>query len=150
MLRSISRVMAGPAVAALMLLVVTGCGGPSVGDVSGTVKFKGELIPNGTITFYSQVGRKEAQGGRIQDGEYKVDGIAAGPALITVVTFGSAGSDASAKMPKGVDVSGFKGMIPNVGGKKVDIPARYGQPDTSKLEFEVKAGKQTHNVELTP
>jgi len=41
-------------------------------------------------------------------------------------------------------------MVPNTGGKKVDIPARYGQPNTSKLEYDVKSGRQTHNVDLTP
>jgi hypothetical protein len=148
--RSTPRATAGSAIAALTLLLITGCGGPSVGDVSGTVKFKGEPIPNGRITFYSQVGRKEAQGGRIQDGEYTVTGVAVGPTQVTVETFGSAAADTGGKTPKGVDVSGFKGMVTNSGGKKIDIPARYAQPNTSKLEFEVKSGSQTHNVDLTP
>lgn len=150
MLRSISRALVGPAVTASLLLVVAGCGGPSVGDVSGTVKFKGAPIPNGRITFYSQVGRKEAQGGRIQDGEYSVAGIAVGPAQVSVETFGSAAADTGGKTPKDIDISGFKGMVPSTGGKKVDIPARYAQPNTSKLEYEVKSGKQTHNLDLTP
>ncbi len=149
MARFAARAAVGPAGSALALLLFVGCG-PSLGDVSGTVKFKGELIPNGRITFYSQTGRKEALGGRIQNGEYAVEGVAVGPTQVTIETFGSAASDTGGKTPKGADVSGFKGMMPNTGGKKVDIPARYSQPDKSKLEYEVKSGKQSKDFDLVP
>jgi len=61
--------MAGSAVAAMILLFVSGCGGASVGDVSGTVKFKGALIPNGPhYVLQAKSAARKAQGGRIQNG----------------------------------------------------------------------------------
>lgn len=58
----------------LLVVPFAGCGsdGPVVYSVQGTVKFDGEPIEEGTITFLPADGQGREYGGPIQNGEYEV------------------------------------------------------------------------------
>src|SRR5438105_15842980 len=72
-----------------LLPVVAGCA-PGTGGVAGQVKFKGEPLPNGRVTFVCQTGTKEVFGSEILNGRYSISGIPAGPVKIMVETFAPA------------------------------------------------------------
>jgi hypothetical protein len=122
-----------------------GCGGQPKGDVSGKVKFKGEAIPSGRITFQSQAGRHEVHGSLIRNGSYSVRGLPLGPAAITVETFPITPDTKS--VPKGFKVDGKKALEPR---EQLQIPERYKFLSKSGLTYTVEEGSQTKDFDLPP
>jgi hypothetical protein len=112
-------------------LLLAGCA-PGRGQVSGKVKYKGQPLPNGTITFYDQKNNtvSSAIG---PDGSYSVQKVVAGPVKISVM------------VP--MDIS-FMGEKLSSGPKAPALPAKYSDQEKSGLDFEVKAGDQVHDVNL--
>ena len=56
----------------VILVVLAGCGGGSIGEVSGTVKVDGEPLKTGAILFVPADGKTQTAGGNIEDGRYSV------------------------------------------------------------------------------
>src|SRR5690348_7041174 len=111
-------------------LLLAGCAGQ--GQVSGKVKYKGQPLPVGTITFYD--GKNNAVSSAIaQDGSYSVEKVAAGPVKVSLV------------MPLPVYMMGEK---PPPGPKPPTLPAKYQDQNKSGLDFKVEAGPQTHDFNL--
>jgi hypothetical protein len=123
---------------AMLILLAAGCG-RDLGNVSGTVKFKGQPLPAGTITFYDR--DKGATSSEIKsDGTYSVSKVATGPVKISLavpmsIPFASpmGGGTVAPPIPR----------VPN-------IPARYMDAEKSGLGFEVVKGDQTHDFNLEP
>ncbi len=135
-------------VASLATAALSGCG-PSKASITGTVKFSGEPLPSGTITFTSDAGTKPVKGAAITNGKYTITDFPAGPAKVTVVTTppptgGGAAPPGAPAMPLPTNASAA------APGKYVPIPQRYGSPDKSGLTYTVKGGEQTKDFELTP
>ncbi len=114
----------------LVTLAITGCGRsdlPELGRVQGTVTLDGKPIPNAAIGFYPLSGGRQALAIFDQDGHYEltfvngVEGAKTGMSEVTV--FWPDGSTPTAK-----------------------IPAKYNSK--TELQFEVKPGKNTHNLTL--
>jgi hypothetical protein len=125
--------------AALALLLVAGCGGRPMGEVSGTVTFRGEPLALGTITFISHDG--SVWRANVEDGAYRVPKVPVGPAKIMV------SAHASPIPPNLVE----KVQPPPAYRKPyVPIPDRYQDADRSGLSYTVIRGKQKHDVALTP
>ncbi len=147
------------AVLLLPLLVVAGCA--SKGDVSGEVKYKGEPITWGRISF---VGAEDAVSGEIREGKYTVKGVRTGPVKISVESFKPGKGNASGNPedikvgPKGAKVPSFQVMSPDQvkggadapKGKYVPIPQKYSSTEQSGLEYTVTRGNQTYNIDLPP
>jgi hypothetical protein len=138
---------------ALVALLAIGCGGGK-GDVSGEVSFNGQPIPWGRITFLSQVGNRPAISGSIRNGRYTIKGCPAGPVKISVESI-----KAVARNPKAAPLGMAKGFRapegteeppPEAIGKHVWIPDKYGNAETSGLEYTVKRGEQEHPIPLSP
>jgi len=133
------------ALATLIVLSAWGCG-PSVGSISGTVKYHGAPLPSGTISFLSQAGEKQVVASDIVDGKYTIKAIQPGPAQVIVATIPPSKG--------GTPPGGGKGIeAPNPGpapGKYVPIPAKYSNPEQSGLTYEIKSGSQTKDFDLTP
>ncbi|MCS7046459.1 MAG: hypothetical protein NZO58_08905 [Gemmataceae bacterium] len=129
--------------AAALAVMIVGCSGnePAV-QVSGKVTFEGSPV-DGEIIFYGP-GDKEARG-PILDGKYHVANPAVGMNTI-VITKGLGGEFKPVGDPK---IGGGGALLQGGGGKGVHPPAKYGAKETSDLKFEVKAGKQEKNFELT-
>ncbi|MBN9120713.1 MAG: hypothetical protein J0I06_16450, partial [Planctomycetes bacterium] len=74
------------ALAAGLLVPLSGCGG-GIGNVSGEVKFNGQPLQNGRVTFVCSGGAKPALSAEIKDGRYAIANVPAGPVEVTVETF---------------------------------------------------------------
>ncbi len=116
-----------------LLPLLLGCG-RGWGNVSGTVRYKGNPLPNGTITFYDE--KNQAVSGHIEsDGKYTVNKVAVGKVKITV----------TAPMPVFLpgDQSAKKQFanMPN-------LPARYGDAEKSGLNRDITSGNQTLDLDL--
>jgi hypothetical protein len=119
--------MARPLAVLAWGLLLVGCG-PRVGQVTGKVRYKGEVLRSGTVQFHGADGQVRVSPiGK--DGSYRVSDVAVGTARITV-----------------------HGQHPNpfVRVEKVKLPARYESVDTSGLTCAVRPGKQDHDINMGP
>jgi hypothetical protein len=147
----------------LGLAVFSGCSsdGPRTfptGEVSGTVKYKGEPISQGKITFITKGGTGDFGSGTINDGAYTVK-APVGLCKIEIQIMSDENKGAvppeqmkmvKAKM-KALRDQGVKVPDEPLQATKkptVNIPDKYKIADQSGLELEVKAGKQTKDWEL--
>lgn len=125
--------LAGGLVLLLVLPLLAGCG-RGWGQISGTVRYKGQPLPMGSITFYDEVNGAESS--LIEEGKYTVSKVAAGRVKVAVTApmpiflpGDTKGPQRLAKMPK-------------------DFPSRYGDAEKSGLIRDVKAGSQTIDFDL--
>jgi len=128
----------------LLFFCVIGCSsGPST--VSGKVNYRGVPVTGGTISMHfdgkpPQVGSIDGNGG------YSIQTATTGRATFTVETesMNQAGA-------LGMPAKDKPGETKLGGGATayVKIPARYADPKSSLLSYEVKSGSQTKNWELT-
>jgi len=133
----------------LAALTLAGCASGK-GTVTGQVKYKGQPLPWGEITFVCEGGDKPVLHAPVRDGNYTVSGIPAGPARVTVTT---TPPPAPIKLPPGVKpIQASEGANTDAtpAGKYVPLPPRYSRPDQSGLQVTVNGGRQDHDVELTP
>ena len=113
-----------------MTLSLSGCGKEKLYTVSGTVTYKGELIPDGSISFVPSDPKISPQGASIRDGKY------------------------TAKVRKGTMTVKITGSKPDPTQKMYDgsplwtdfVPIKYSSAD-SPLTVEIK-GSQTENFDL--
>lgn len=150
---------------AVLGLTTIGCSkgsGLKTGNVSGTVTFEGKPVANAQVVFQPKQGGQNAVGTTDANGRYTLmtgtdRGALIGEHRVTVTVQSGAeqlsGIDA-------IDPSAAYGQAmmaaasgrppaaqtPSSGG----IPAKYADPTTSGLEFTVKAGSNTINLELKP
>jgi len=136
--------------ALLAAVSATGCGGGK-GSVSGTVKFKGEPLPGGQVTFASEAGDKPVVNSGISaDGKYKVESLPAGSAQVGVKTIPPPPKAAGPMQGKGLDPS-LGGGAAATPGKYVPIPTKYADPTKSGLKCTVVGGKESNfDIDLQP
>ena len=140
--------------AVAVMLSMMGCGGGAVedkfkgerGTVSGKFTYKGAAVPAGcTVVFQSKEGGYSAGGTTNAQGEYtlKYEGGAKLPGVLYLVSI----SPPPVAPPK-VDATSMKdGKPPEL--PPPALPAKYGAPTTSGLEFTVKGGEnKAANFEL--
>jgi len=125
----------------------TGCGDGkgAKNSVSGKVTLNGENV-GGTVTFVTVDTKKEFVSPIKQDGTYQIDNPP--PGQVKVVVKGM-GMGATVKPPPaGKDVAKMPEMPGSAQGK--EPPAKYASEKTTPLTYEVKTGKQTYDIPLTP
>ncbi len=148
------RRLGWPAVFACVALAAGGCGGPAVGTVTGTVRYRGEPLPLATICF-SCKGGAEVRTGTVKDGAYTVERVPPGPAKIYfgspapkfVATAAPAGKAAGGRRMAG---DAMRPMPPGMSLKVVPLPDRLRNPKTSGQEYTVRPGPQTRDFDLPP
>lgn len=113
---------------AIALLTVVGCSG--TGEVSGLVKFRGQPLPGGTISFYDEGGRVSSAEIK-PDGSYNVTGVPTGLAKVTVST------------PVFISYPGAK-----TPPKTPALPKEYADRDKSGHTCRVQGGPQIYNLDL--
>jgi hypothetical protein len=118
------------------LTMLLGCtpGRKVGGDVKGSVEFEGKPVNYGAITVIGE-DRYTAMS-EIKDGAFHLQKPPFGKCAVMIVT--------APPMPPDGDMSNFKPPA-----DYIDVPARYGRPETSKLEIDVTEAPQTHNIKLT-
>ena len=135
------------------LPLIAGCGteGPA-GKVSGTVSYKGEPIPSGTIIF--EVPQSRPATGKIVDGQIvdpttQEPGIRVPVGTAKIAVFASEAPDESAQAKKSADetpagdpgggnveMSSYMGM-----GAESLIPPHFNDPEASGLTAEIEKAK---------
>lgn len=141
------------------LLVVVGCGSDDTGlsrrySVSGTVKYKGEPVPKGSITFEptSESGRHAT--GTIENGAYSLstsgssgDGALPGNYKVIIIST-TVDMTELAKKSGGLVRQGdtdFQQVLKNA---KDVVPKKYFRSETSPLTAKVEEKAQTINFDL--
>lgn len=118
-----------------------GSGGPSMGRVSGTVSYKGQPLPKGTISFIATDAVRPNATGDIQNGAYTLqtaepgDGAVVGEYKVAIIDVDP--EAANEEMP---------GMP--IEAPKSAIPAKYQNADRSGLTAKVESGGNTINFDL--
>ncbi|HTV54212.1 MAG TPA: hypothetical protein VMI06_04780 [Terriglobia bacterium] len=141
-------------------LLLCGCSNSAMGPegvVSGKVNYQGKPLPGGRVTFLTSKGLVFSD---VIDpeGNYKIKATV-GEAKLAVdnsmlnKSNQPTGPDLrhppGVKPPPGVKVDDEKSSAPTVTGTYVAIPQKYQSPDASGLTYSVKAGSQTHDIELS-
>jgi hypothetical protein len=121
------------------LLLSVGCGFlENAGTISGTVRYKGQPLPEGSVSFVSDNGRV-LTGAIDKAGRYLVAHVPVGAAKVTVQVASSMPSMSFVGVPKTSQTT----------GTTVQIPIRYSVTATSGLRHDVTKGKQTFDIDLT-
>jgi hypothetical protein len=121
---------------ALWAALAAGCGESNVGDVAGTVTVDGTPVDEGSITFTPADGQGQTAGGPIKAGKYAVR-VPPGRMKVSISAPKAIGKKKLYNTPNSPE-----GTI-----WKEGLPARYNE--LTELTFEVKAGKNTKDWELT-
>jgi hypothetical protein len=129
-----------------LIMVAAGCGGsrPRIGQVSGSVQYKNEVLRSGTITwtvaFVSEDGQMvTALVG--QDGRYKAENIPTGSAKIAVV--------GTPQMPPGLRGAKEKPIQPDERDRRLlRALEKFKDHNKSGLMFTLNKGQQEHDIEL--
>lgn len=123
-----------------LFFLSNGCGFfENAGTVSGTVRYKGQPLSEGSVSFVSEKGQV-VTGTIDKSGRYVVAHVPIGPAKVTVQVV-------SAKGPPPMSFAG----APKPGQGRTTgstIPLRYSVVATSGLRHSVTKGKQQFDIEL--
>ena len=111
-----------------LVIGVAGCGagGPETKEVSGKVTFRGRPLPTGMVVLSSRSGELLEPAGIDREGEFRIQ-APAGTYRAAVVAMPSLNQVAAGQNPE-----------ESAGPARSLIPERYGSPETSGLEIEVK------------
>lgn len=122
--------------AALLALVLCGCDG-NRGAVAGTVRFAGQPLQTGYVTFTSEaIPGVEVSSLIREGGSYQIADCPPGPVKIAVkAAVPRSGQGRASSKPAPVPPA---------------IPLRYASPNTSKLTYTVQPGAQEHDIDLMP
>ena len=122
----------------LLTVLVAGCGPKATtARVSGKVTMNGQVPPAGSsITFIPTNGKGSAAGSPLKDGAYSFD-MAIGEARVEI------------RVPKSIPNPNPNAKGPGAGEPRVTetLPAKYNS--ASELKFEVKAGGNTKDWEVS-
>jgi len=138
-------------VLSLFLGFVLGCGSNRTkpADVSGTVKYKDDLVTAGTVTFHSEGGI--FTGPIKSDGTYSISQVPPGEMVVTIET---ETANKNRKLPKyGGGKPGMSSPMPEdrpqpEAGAYRKIPAKYANKNKSGLKVTVTTGPQKHDFDL--
>jgi len=130
----------------LLASALSGCShGPPAGTVTGTVRYKGEVVPAGMVTFLS-ASNQGASAPINPDGTYAATEVPLGQVKVTVTT-----PRPSAEMKKAAKQSKRrfgKGVEFPESVDSVSVPDLYGNPAKSPLGLTVKEGSQPYDIEM--
>jgi hypothetical protein len=136
------------------MLLAAGCAGGK-GVVSGKVSYQGKPVRAGTVSFVPQGGGVMSSPIE-EDGSYTIRNVPVGTVKITVETESARppalqsgrGGEAPEFMRKYVKEKNPELASPERAKRFVPIPKQYSDADKSNLTYEVKSGKQEHDIDL--
>jgi hypothetical protein len=135
----------------LAALAAAGCGDPTT-EVTGKVTYQGKPVVYGSVVVFDAGGAPKS--GAIQpDGTFRISGVRLGSVKVAVSSPLPPGSQPTGKKDARDAVDPDKPPVevapapPEVIKNWVPIPNKYGDPNTSELTTNVKAGEPL-NIEL--
>jgi hypothetical protein len=141
------------------MVVVVGCGSDDTGlsrrfPVSGTVKYKGEPVPTGSITFEPTSPSGRHATGTIENGSYTLstlgasgDGALPGDYKVVIIST-TVDMRELAKKSGGLVRQGDKDFQEVLKNAKDIVPKKYFRSETSPLTAKVGEKAETINFEL--
>lgn len=133
-------------------LACLGCG-VKTGDVSGTVTYKGKLLPTGAVTFLD-ANKQPVGSSPIRDGNYSVSKVPVGTITILVTTppLPTQRNVPRPPPPRGKPLPKDQ-PLPEFNPDKqpvatITVPTKYSDPEKSGLAYTARPGSQTHKIEL--
>lgn len=139
-------------------IVVLGCGDesglPPRYSVTGTVKYKGEPVEKGTITFAPNAPEGRVASGDIENGNYSLttatpnDGALPGSYKVTISSVDVDTSEMQA-IAKGGQFHHDAAFAKAVKTSKKNVPSKYQLADTSGLTADVKESSNVIPFDLT-
>lgn len=148
------RKLAGAFLLGGALIGVTACGDgtpvykTSGVELEGLVTLDGKPLEVGMVLAVPANAMQTAEAGSTSveaDGRYKMSNVPPGIVKLAVRTSHMKGMAAMGKLP--ATKPGVSGG-PKLAGHFVDVPKKYEDPDTSKLQVTVNPGKNTFDIEL--
>ena len=137
---SVSRNVLATVLAGGLLLLPSGCGFfENAGTVTGTVRYKGQSLSEGSVSFVNDKGQV-LTGPIDKAGRYALAHVPIGSAKVTVSVVGTDGTP-----PMSFVGSTKQGQGTATGPK---IPIRYAVAATSGLQHSVTKGKQQFDIDL--
>jgi hypothetical protein len=132
-----------------LLTLLLGCGNNprSVehAEVSGQVLFQGQPLPGGKVTFVAVNGGFASTATIDVNGHYRIKApVGTVEISVTNQTLKSRGAATGSPRLKKAEAQGDQSLK----GRWVQIPSQYEDPHTSGLNYTVKSGTQTHDIEL--
>ena len=134
----------------ITMAALIGCGGDSgKATVAGKVTYNGAPLTAGTISLCP------ASASPIPipiktDGTFVASDVPVGPMTVAIASGPEGYRPAGGPLPPGAPVTaGSTGASQGPTPPVVNIPAKYADPKTSGLTWEVKGGKNTKNFDLT-
>jgi hypothetical protein len=124
-----------------VVLVVSGCGGPSLLKVRGRVTYQGKPVPSTQITFAPTDGSRPSKGLTDDDGYFTLKysrtqmGASRGPCTVYLSYVVSNEEDLH-KIP------------PKASPALKEVIARYGDPKKSPLQYEITKNGQYVEISL--
>jgi hypothetical protein len=144
----------------LVPFVLVGCGGsgrPPLGEVTGTVSYNGQPLQSGTIVF--EVDGARPSTGKIVNGQITEvttydpnDGVPVGLARIAVFAVDGSGASpgpAPAETPAGDPDSYKPGANYMDAGSRPLIPAKYNDPSSSGLTWQIEEDENVLRLNLS-
>jgi len=119
------------------MVFVMGCGTSEFSEVTGTIRFKGELVPDGGITFVSANGTGPTAGGMIKEGKYTASNVPHGMSKVRITSSKITG------MRKAYDTPDS----PTIPIEKELLPSKYN--NATELTYDVKPGSNQKDWDLT-
>ena len=140
-----------------LVTLVAGCGGGSVGDVSGKVTYKDKPVTSGTVVIIVKGGIPKS--GTIQpDGSFRVTGVSTGdarvmvssPPLVSVVGAGKGAGkpDEVSDKPAESQETSTSAANPELVKTWVAIPDKYGDTNRTDLKLTVVGGTNAFDIPL--
>jgi hypothetical protein len=121
--------------AALALFVAAGgCGGSGLVSVSGKVTYRGQPVPSTIVTFQPDNGSRPSKGVTDDEGRFTLrysrqeGGVSRG-AHTVFLTYHTSNEEETGQAP------------PKASKELKAVIARYGDPKTSTLHYEIKGGQ---------
>ena len=151
-----SRTLAAIVLPAVLLV---GCGGPSLGTVTGTVTIDGKPAPNVTVTFVPEAGGRASTGVTDSEGKYELlysvdKGALIGKHKVALQTNREAQGEAGVDEDMESDSDDYEKLASgetnmykqDEANWKEPIPAKYNTETT--LSVEVKSGANVHDFAI--
>jgi hypothetical protein len=113
--------------------------------VHGTVTFKGEAVPVGTVVFYGP-GDQVVNAALLPDGTYEATEVPLGEVKVAVTTPPPPDPKAAEKLKNNPMVQMKRIVIKQE--KVVSVPRKYNLPGTSGISLTVTQGSQQFDITL--